>query len=160
MPNLDVYHEINVFAANMSFGLEKYFDREAISARRVSRVRGFRFSCSMNFEQTTQHPTFVDLYDDMYEEIIVEGGQYIDLYLTDQASVGGGVSPVRIVADDWFIRNTFSATIGRFGYNFSFTGHLSEADIQLGEIMFVVDNNGDFVITSGNDFVIIEATIG
>lgn len=161
LPIEDVYHEINVASASTRFDLERYFDREAISGRRQASVRGFRFECDFQFEQTTQHATFVDLYDDMYTEIVVNGGQYIDLYLTNETQASTAtVSPVRIVANEVLIRNTFSNTIGRFGYNLSFSGHLVEADLELGEIAFVIDNNGDFVITSGGDFVIIEATIG
>lgn len=156
LPELDEYHEITISGAQTSFQAESFYQRDAISAKKSTKLRGLRFSVDMSFEQSTQHDTIRDFWNSIYDEIQA-GGDEIHLYLKAQSSIAGDDDYFELIPNDFLANLAYRNTIGRHGYDFSFTGKITVPEITAVDVIFVIVQNGDFVINLAGDNIIVEA---
>jgi hypothetical protein len=155
-PEQDTYYELTISGAQTTFQAESFYQRESISAQKQTKFRGLRFSLSMSFSQSNQHSLMRDFWNAVYDEI-QQGGDEIHVYLKAQSSIADDDDYFELVPNDFLANLAYRNTIGRHGYDLSFTGKITVPEITGVDVIFVIVDNGDFVINDAGEFIIVEA---
>lgn len=149
-PVTDRYYELDVSTANMKFEMEQHYSVESLSARKIVKTRGLRFSVDLVFSQTGQH----DVMRDLLNEIC----QYpsIKLYLTKESDIEEGVDSLDILSTSFSADLNYGNQIRRHGYSLSFTGYIVDSKVGT---FFVVDNLGVFILTNDGSKITVDVNI-
>jgi len=159
LPEQDEYHEMTIFASSMSFIAESFYSKEAISAKKIQPLRGFRINLNFSFDQYMSHSSMRDFWNSIYDEYN-SGGDEIHLYLMAQTDIEDDSDYLEITMTEFLADFAYRNTIGRHGYNLSFTGKISLPEITEVDVSYVIVTNGDFVIDTAGNFIVIEAYSG
>lgn len=142
LPEAQTYYELAVSSSQLRFNVEPFYSREAISAKKSFSIRGIRFNLEINFDQTRQHQSIVNLWNDIY----AEPDNKINLYLRKQDEITAATDYFEVLTGDFTASTSYRNTINRGGYNMSFTSVITDFGIGL---VYLVDV--DEVVILNND---------
>lgn len=155
--SLNQYHQIGVSSSTMRFSFEPFYSKEAITGRKRVSFRGVRFDGDITLDQTTEHDTIRDLYNDIYQELSVAGGS-VRLYFTESASIGQQTDYIDVVMEPNLANMTYSNQVRRHSYRLGFSGLFPTFGLG---IAYVIDNDGNFVFNNdGTRIFVILNTLG
>lgn len=156
LPELDTYYELNIYASSMRFVAESFYTTEAISARKYNPLRGFRLEVDLSFDQFMSHSTMRNFWNDVYNEYQA-GGDEIHLFLKAQSDIENDSDYLEVTVTQLLADFAYRNTIGRHGYNLSFTGKIALPEITEVDVVYVIVQNGDFVINTAGANIVVEA---
>ena len=151
LPELNAYHELTVFAASTGLSMETFYQREAISGKKTTGIRGFRFNMDMTFDQLVDHDAMTDFLNDLYQEY-TSGGDTIRMYLKPRAEIAPQTDYVDVTVADAMANFDYNNTIRKHGYKLSFTGTF--VDIGIG-LVFLLDNAQIFIFDNSGNRILV-----
>lgn len=152
IPDTDQYYELPVFASRLNFALESYYQREAISGSKDYKPRGVRFDMSLSFDQTQNHDTLREFFNEMVETQNTE----IRMYFSSQAGITDSEDYVSVINDAFAANLDYQNQIRKHGYSLNFTGKI--IDEQAG-VFFVITDDGDFVIDNQGQRIRVQVVL-
>lgn len=151
LPVRDGYHELTVSGVTTGFSMETFYQREAISGKKQTGIRGFRFSMDMTFDQFVDHEAMAEFWNELYQEYI-NGGDIIRLYLTPRSEITPQADYIEVTTSAMMANFDYTSTVRRHGYNMSFTG--SFVDIGIG-LVFLLDNAQIFIFDNSGNRILV-----
>lgn len=152
LPVRNKYYSFIVFASSMKYAMETFYQREAISGKKTTGIRGYRFAMDMTFEQSSQHQEMAEFWDELYQEYI-NGGDVIRMYLMDEDAVNSQSDYVEVTIEAFMANRRYGNTIRNHGYSLSFTGSFTQIGIGL---VFLLDNNDIFIFDNSGQRILVE----
>lgn len=156
LPQLNTYYELTIYASSMRFIAESFYSTEALSAKKYNPLRGFRLEVDLSFDQFMSHSLMRNFWNDIYNEYQT-GGDEIHLYLMAQSDIDNDSDYLEVTATQFLADFAYKNTIGRHSYNLSFTGKITLPEITEVQVFYVIVENGDFVINTAGDNIVVEA---
>ena len=149
VPDSDEYYELPVYASRLNFALESYYQREAISGMRDYKPRGVRFDMSLSFDQTQNHDTLREFFNEL---VTIQDGT-IRMYFTERSNIEDTTDYFEVLNSDFAASLKYDNQIRKHGYNLNFTGR--NVDIGLG-LFYILMNDGDFVLNNEGQRLIVQ----
>jgi hypothetical protein len=149
IPDAEQYYQLGVSGCEFKFTFEPYYTREAISAKRDTKMRGMRFDMDFTFAQTQDHSTMRSLWNNIYALPNSE----IRMYLMEIDLIDAYADYFSVITRDFVANHTYSNTIGRHGYNMSFTSALP--DLGIG-VAYLINEDGVFVLTNEGERIYVD----
>jgi len=149
VPDADTYYELPVFASSLNFALESFYQREAISGMRDYKPRGVRFDMSLSFDQTQNHDTLREFFN----QLVAIQDEPVRMYFTSQSNINSTTDYFDVLNSDFAASLKYDNQIRKHGYNLNFTGR--NVDIGLG-LFYILMNDGDFVLNNEGQRLIVQ----
>ena len=149
VPDVDTYYELPVFASRLNFALESFYQREAISGMRDYKPRGVRFDMSLSFDQTQNHDTLREFFN----QLVTIQDEPVRMYFTAQSNINSTTDYFDVLNSDFAASLKYDNQIRKHGYNLNFTGR--NVDIGLG-LFYILMNDGDFVLNNEGQRLIVQ----
>lgn len=149
VPDSEQYYELGVFASRLNFSLESFYQREAISGSRDYKPRGVRFDMSLSFDQTQNHDTLREFFNEL---VTIQDG-HIRMYFTEQSNITDTTDYFDVLNSDFAASLNYDNQIRKHGYSLSFTG--KTADIGIG-LFYIIMNDGDFVLNNEGQRLLVQ----
>ena len=149
VPDTDQYYELPVFASRLNFALESFYQREAVSGKRDYKPRGVRFDMSLSFDQTQNHDTLREFFNQL---VTVQDGK-IQLYFTQRSNIESTTDYFEVLNSDFAASLNYENQIRKHGYNLNFTGR--NYDIGIG-LFYIIMNDGDFVLNNEGQRLLVQ----
>lgn len=148
VPDSGTFYELPVYASRMSFGLESFYQREAISAKKDYAPRDLRFNMSLSFDQTQNHDTLRDLFNELVE---VQDGA-IRMHFSTQDEISDNY--IEVINEGFAAAMNYENQIRKHNYNLNFTAVFAG-----GLFAFVIDNDGFFVLDNSGNRIKVQLTL-
>lgn len=152
LPERNKYYSLNVFASSMKYSMETFYQRDAISGKRMTAIRGFRFDMDMSFEQSSQHELMTDFWNDLYQESLANGDT-IRMYLMHEDVITPQTDYVEVTIEAFMANFGYKNTVRSHGYTMSFTSIFTQVGIGL---VFLLDNNDIFIFDNSGQRILVE----
>ena len=149
VPDADTYYELPVFASSLNFALESFYQREAISGMRDYKPRGVRFDMSLSFDQTQNHDTLREFFN----QLVTIQDEPVRMYFTAQSNIESTTDYFDVLNSDFAASLKYDNQIRKHGYNLNFTGR--NYDIGIG-LFYILMNDGDFVLNNEGQRLIVQ----
>ena len=149
VPDADEYYELPVYASRLNFALESFYQREAISGMRDYKPRGVRFDMSLSFDQTQNHDTLREFFN---QSVTIQD-EPVRMYFTSQSNINSTTDYFDVLNSDFAASLKYDNQIRKHGYNLNFTGR--NADIGIG-LFYILMNDGDFVLNNEGQRLIVQ----
>lgn len=149
LPDADSYYEFAVSSSQIRFALESFYQRESISAKKDTLLRGFRLDMDINLDQTIDHETMRAFWNQLY----AESSQEAYLYLRKEDDIEPETGNFQVTLGSFLAKTTASNTISRHGYEMSFTGVFPAIGIGLA---YIITNDDFFYLTNDGDRYIVQ----
>lgn len=152
LPVRNKYYSFIVFASSVKYAMETFYQREAISGKKTTGIRGFRFAMDMTFDQSSQHEKMADFWNDLYQEY-AGNGDIIRMYLMDEDAVNSQSDYLEVTIEAFMANFGYRNTVRNHGYSLSFTGSFPQIGIGL---VFLLDNADIFVFDNSGQRILVE----
>lgn len=149
VPDSEQYYELGVFASRLNFSLESFYQREAISGSRDYKPRGVRFDMSLSFDQTQNHDTLREFFNEL---VTIQDG-HIRMYFSSQEDIVDTTDYLSLLNSDFAASLKYDNQIRKHGYNLSFTGRFPELGIGL---FYVITNDEFFVLNNAGQKLVVQ----
>lgn len=149
VPDSEQYYELGVFASRLNFSLESFYQREAISGSKDYKPRGVRFDMSLSFDQTQNHDTLREFFNEL---VTIQDG-HIRMYFSSQEEIIDTTDYLSLLNSDFAASLKYDNQIRKHGYNLSFTGRFSELGIGL---FYVITNDEFFVLNNAGQKLVVQ----
>ena len=149
VPDTDQYYELPVFASRLNFALESFYQREAISGSKDYKPRGVRFDMSLSFDQTQNHDTLREFFN----QLVTVQDSPVHMYFQKQEDIINSTDYLEVLNSDFAASLKYENQIRKHGYNLNFTGR--NYDIGIG-LFYIIMNDGDFVLNNEGQRLLVQ----
>jgi hypothetical protein len=148
VPDTDQYYELPVFASRLNFALESFYQREAISGSKDYKPRGVRFDMSLSFDQTQNHDTLREFFN----QLVTVQDSPVHMYFQKQEDIINSTDYLEVLNSDFAASLKYENQIRKHGYNLEFTGRFSDLGIGL---FYILTNDGGFVLNNEGQRLVV-----
>jgi len=148
----DQYYELPVFASRLNFALESFYQREAISGSKDYKPRGVRFDMSLSFDQTQNHDTLREFFNEMVQVQDTE----IRMYFSSKQGITDPQDYIGVINDSFAANLNYENQIRKHGYSLNFTGRIVTENQG---VFFVITDDGDFVVDSQGERIRVQVVL-
>jgi len=149
VPDADQYYELAVNSSRLNFTLESFYQREAVSGKRDYKPRGVRFDMSLSFDQTQNHDTLREFFN----ELVGLQDDPIRVYFMRQQEIEDGSDYFNMLNNDFAASLNYENQIRKHGYNLSFTSR--NYDLGIG-VFYIITNSEDFVFNNAGRRLLVQ----
>jgi len=149
VPDADQYYELPVFASRLNFALESFYQREAISGSKDYKPRGVRFDMSLSFDQTQNHDTLREFFN----QLVTLQDDPIRVYFMREQEIDEDADYFNMLNNDFAASLKYENQIRKHGYNLSFTSR--NYDLGIG-VFYIITNSEDFVFNNAGRRLLVQ----